>query len=351
MLENLESMEQATLVLNSLMQRFKPPFWLDNHEIVISCSVGVALYPDNGESAEELLSHADAAMYRAKQEGRNTYEFYAPEMTASAFEHVFLENALHNAVKQQELVQVYQPQVSLADGRLIGCETLVRWHHPQQGVIPPQRFIPVAEQNGTIGEIDEWMLRTACRRGRSWLDQGFDLQRISLNASGSQVQRPGFAESIFAALDETGFPYERLEIEVTETFVMQRQEVGIEQLKRLHAAGIFIAIDDFGTGYSSLSYLKNLPFNKIKLDQSFTRDINRDKDTRSIVKAIIDLAQALGKVTIAEGIETAKQAATLLQLGCDQAQGYHFGRPLSEQEFGLMLERQKDETRARRQSD
>jgi diguanylate cyclase (GGDEF)-like protein/PAS domain S-box-containing protein len=327
-LENLPSSDNVTTVLHKIMAAFKAPFSLEQREIVTTCSVGISVFPSDGETSDELLRNADVAMYRAKEEGRNTYEFYASEMTASAFEHVFLENALHAAIKKGELAQAYQPQYRLSDRRLMGCETLVRWYHPEQGAIPPQRFIPIAEQNGTIREIDFWMLRKACEAARSWSDAGRSFGRISVNASGAEVQREGFANSVFAVLEETGLPHERLEIEVTEGFLMKRPDMGVRQLQELYDEGISIAMDDFGTGFSSLSYLKQLPVNRIKLDRMFISDITTDPATLAIVKAIIELAGALGKEIVAEGVETEEQAELLNSIGCEQAQGFYFMRPV-----------------------
>jgi EAL domain-containing protein (putative c-di-GMP-specific phosphodiesterase class I) len=310
------------------MEAFRKPFELKRHQVLITCSIGVSIYPDDAHDTDELVSNADAAMYRAKDVGRNTYEFYTPEMTESALEHIFLENALHNAIPQQQFVQYYQPQYQLENGQLIGCETLIRWQHPLEGLIQPQRFIPLAEQNGTIHDIDFWMLETACQQGKIWHDRGLPIQRISVNMSGSHVQRENFAASVHEILKVTNFPKEHLEIEVTESFVMQRPEVGIWQLQKLYDDGISIAIDDFGTGYSSLSYLKKLPVSKIKLDRTFIIDITEDKDTLAIVRAITDLARALGKTIIAEGVETAEQAELLKQLGCEQVQGFYFAQPV-----------------------
>ncbi len=327
MIEDSPSVESTTNVLNKIMEAFSTPFELKRHQVLIHCSIGVSIYPEDAHDADELVSNADAAMYRAKDVGRNTYEFYTPEMTASALEHIFLEYALHNAIPQQQFVQYYQPQYQLDNLRLVGCETLIRWQHPLEGMISPLRFIPLAEQNGTIRDIDFWMLKTACQQGKIWHDAGLAIPRISVNMSGSQVQRENFAASVHEILHATNFPKDHLEIEVTESFVMQRPEVGIWQLQNLYEDGINIAIDDFGTGYSSLSYLKNLPVSKIKLDRSFITDITEDKDTLAIVRAITDLARSMGKTILAEGVETLEQAELLKELGCEQVQGFYFAKP------------------------
>jgi len=327
MIENSQAVNNTTNVLNKIVDEFRVPFELERHQVLITCSIGVSIFPEDGQSSEELIKNADAAMYRAKDEGRNTYEFYTPEMTESAQEHVYLESALINALKKNQFIQYYQPQFMLSTGSLIGCETLIRWQHPDDGMISPQRFIPIAEQNGTIRDIDFWMLRAACEQGRIWHDQGLPIQNISVNMTGSQIQRENFADTIHEILRSTKFPKENLEIEVTESFVMQRPDAGIRQLYKLYNNGIRIAIDDFGTGYSSLSYLKQLPVNKIKLDRAFINDITEDEDTLAIVRAITDLARSLGKTILAEGVETVEQAQKLRELGCEQVQGFYFGRP------------------------
>jgi EAL domain-containing protein (putative c-di-GMP-specific phosphodiesterase class I) len=276
-------------------------------------------------------------MYQAKDMGRNNYQFYSYEMTKSALEHVYLDNALHHAVSQNEFKQLYQPQYLLKNSSLVGCETLIRWLHPSLGLVTPNHFIPMAEQNGVIREIDSWMLQTACRQGRIWLDHKLPLKRISVNMAGLQIQQDSFAESIYAILEKENFPRQNLEIEVTESFLMQKPDAAIKQLQQLYEDGISIAIDDFGTGYSSLSYLKILPVNKIKLDRTFIMDIAQDKDSRAIVKAMIDLAKSLDKTIIAEGVESIEQADLLNELGCEQAQGYYFATPIEVEKMNDLL--------------
>jgi diguanylate cyclase (GGDEF)-like protein/PAS domain S-box-containing protein len=334
---NSNRIQDTINVLNKIMNAFRDPFDLERHQILITCSIGVSIFPEDGSCSDELIKNADAAMYRAKQDGRNIYEFYTPEMTESALEHVYLESALLNALKHDQFTQYYQPQYMLSSGRLIGCETLIRWKHPDDGMISPARFVPIAEQNGTIRDIDCWMLQTACEQGMEWHKKGMPLQSISVNMTGSQIQRENFADTIHNVLTSTGFPKEMLEIEVTESFVMQRPDAGIRQLYKLYNSGVSIAIDDFGTGYSSLSYLKQLPVSKIKLDRSFINDITEDRDTLAIVRAISDLAKSLGKTILAEGVETQEQAKQLKELGCEQVQGYYFGRPITAEHMTELL--------------
>lgn len=329
LLEDVGTAEHTAVAVDKLMEVFKTPFLLEMNKVYITASMGVSLYPQDGDQATELLQHADAAMHRAKDEGRNTYQFYTSDLTSAAFEHVFLENALRGALANQEFRLVYQPRVDLMSGKFTGMEALLRWHHPNQGVISPARFIPIAEQGGLIIDIGAWVLSTACAQGKAWLDQGYDIGRIAVNVAGPQIQDPGFIQQVESILKASGFPTGHLELEVTESFVMRRTEDCIQQLTTLRALGIEIAIDDFGTGYSSLSYLKQLPIDNLKIDQSFVRDIPNDPNDMAISEAVIAMGKALGMRIIAEGVETEKQAEFLREKGCAQAQGYLFSRPVS----------------------
>ncbi|MET0072049.1 MAG: EAL domain-containing protein [Candidatus Thiodiazotropha sp.] len=339
LLEDIGNAEHAAVAVDKLMEVFNAPFGLAENEVYITASMGISLYPHNGEQATELLQNADAAMYRAKDEGRNTYQFYTSELTVVAFEHVFLENALRGALENEEFRLVYQPQVDLATGEVIGMEALLRWHHPTQGIISPARFIPIAEQSGLIIDIGTWVLATACTQGKAWLDQGCDIGRIAVNVAGQQIQDHEFVRRVEAVLKASGLPAGHLVLEVTESFVMRRAEASIQQLEALRDRGIEIAIDDFGTGYSSLSYLKQLPIDKLKIDQSFVRDIPHDPNDMAISEAVIVMGKALGMHIIAEGVETDEQASFLRNKGCGQAQGYLFSKPVSAEEMGVLLRR------------
>jgi len=328
LLDNVESGENVSVVVRKIMGTFHEPFIVEQREVSLTCSIGISLYPDDGDEAGVLLRNADAAMYRAKDGGRNTYQFYAQEMTTAAFEHVFLENALRGAIREQQFALSYQPQFDLADGSLVGLEALVRWHHPQQGTILPGRFIPVAEQTGLIREIGAWVLDEACRQARRWLDAGLRFGRIAVNVSGSEIQCEDYAGQVARSLARHGLAAGHLELEVTESFVMAHTEESLRQLAALHAIGVAIAIDDFGTGYSSLAYLKSLPVDTLKVDRSFVREIPDDEDDMAIAEAIIALGHALHLDIIAEGIETAEQARFLREHGCRHGQGYFLAEPL-----------------------
>jgi diguanylate cyclase (GGDEF)-like protein/PAS domain S-box-containing protein len=328
-LEKLGSVEECSLMVQKVMQAFETPFNLNQENIHLTCTIGVSIYPHDGDSCEILLRNADTARHRAKENSRNSYQFYTPEMTTSVLEHLFIENALRAALQNEEFQLLYQPQVNMNTQKIIGLEALIRWNHPQQGRISPAMFIPIAEQNGFIREIGDWVLKTACQQARQWLDKGVDFGRVSVNISGAQIQQEHFAERVIATLEECRLEPRYIELEVTETFVMKHLMEGIEQLKRLNDLGISVSIDDFGTGYSSLSYLKSLPVNKLKIDQSFIRDIPDDQDDVAISEAIIALGRALKLRVIAEGVETQRQVEVLIDKGCDEAQGFFYSKPRS----------------------
>ena len=327
LLESINQAESAALVAEKVLQAFSRPFAFADHLVHITASMGVCAYPRDGENAATLLRNADAAMYRAKDEGRATYRFYTEELTANAFERVLLEGNLRNALERDELFLVYQPQVDIRSGRVRGVEALLRWQHPGIGTVSPAKFIPVAEDCGLIRPIGAWVLYQACKQARQWLDAGLDFGTMSVNVAGPQLQRVGFVQAVRDALTASGLPASRLELEVTENFIMHQSSNGVGQLHELRGLGTGLAIDDFGTGYSSLSYLKTLPIDKLKIDQSFVRDIPQDADDMAITRAIIAMGSSLRLSVIAEGVETREQAAFLLEHGCELAQGYLFSRP------------------------
>lgn len=327
LLEHVGDVCDVKVIVQKIMETFHEPFAVAENVVHMTCSIGISLYPDDGKHAADLLRNADTAMYRAKEEGRNTYQFYTEEMTTEAFEQMFLENALRTALNRDELQLFYQPQFEMHSGRCIGVEALVRWQHPEQGTILPGKFIPVAEKSDLIRDIGEWVLWTACSQVKEWLQAGVEFGCIAVNVSSSQIQQAGFAQHVLDVLETIGLPPTRLEIEVTETSVMHRPEQSIQQLKELEAIGVSIAIDDFGTGYSSLSYLKQLPVSKLKIDRSFIRDIPVDTNDMAISEAVIALGKTLNMAVIAEGVETSGQAEFLQAKGCSLAQGYYYAKP------------------------
>lgn len=332
-LEEIDEPEHATNVAQKLLQSFEQPFLLEGREVSVTTSLGICLYPSDGQDADTLLRNADAAMYRAKDEGRNNYQFYTEELTRDAFERVLLEAGLRRAIDNDELRLFFQPQIDLKSGTLIGLEALVRWWHPDLGMISPARFIPLAEETGFIFPLGRWVLQNACKQGAAWLKRGINFGRIAVNVAGPQIQRGGLVDEVRSALNESGLPAEYLELEVTEGFIMQQAEAAISQLEALQELGVLLSIDDFGTGYSSLSYLKRLPINKLKIDKSFVRDIPEDANDLAIAGAVIALGKSLNLMVIAEGVETQEQATHLKDIGCEAAQGYLYCRPAPSDEL------------------
>ncbi|PLX60096.1 putative bifunctional diguanylate cyclase/phosphodiesterase [Sedimenticola selenatireducens] len=340
LLEDIGKPENAGIAAQKLAAVFAEPFQLEQQAIRITASLGICICPQDGNDSATLLRNADSAMYRAKEEGRNTYQFYTEELTRNAFERVSLENNLRQAIEKEQLRLLYQPQFELQSGRIIGLEALIRWVHPELGTISPARFIPLAEESGLIHPIGEWVLRTACRQGRQWQQQGIDFGRIAVNIAGPQLQRGNLVNEVIAVLDETQLPTDRLELEVTEGFIMQQAESAITQLQALRELGLTLSIDDFGTGYSSLSYLKQLPINKLKIDQSFVRDIPHDRNDMAIADAIIAMGKSLGLRVIAEGVETEAQAEFLKQAGCQEGQGYLYSKPITAEAVEALITEQ-----------
>lgn len=337
LLENIGEPTHIAIIAENLVNAINKPIMVNEHEILVSASLGIAIYPRDGQSSASLLSNADAAMYRAKEAGRNTYQFYTEELTRNAFERVLLENNLRKSVKNNELVLHYQPQIDMQSQSIVGIEALVRWQHPDLGMITPGRFIPLAEETDLIITIGNWVLTHACCQAKAWLDDNLEFGRIAINIAGAQIQRGGLLNEVKMALAESQLPPSRLELEVTESFIMTQAEFAINQLEALRQLGITLSIDDFGTGYSSLSYLKQLPVHKLKIDQSFIKDIPTDNNDMAISDAIISMGRSLGLVVIAEGVETQEQFTFLKQHGCDEAQGYLFSHPLDTQEMAKFM--------------
>jgi len=340
--EEILHAEEVAHLAGKIITEIAQPVSLDGKEVVISASIGIAVYPDDADSAEGLTKSADAAMYRAKERGRNRYEFYTPEITALALERLSLENGLRRALSHEELELYYQPQMEVATGRITGVEALLRWRHPVEGLILPERFIRVAEESGLITVIGDWVIRQALKQRRRWLDQGLPPLRIAINVSVGQIVHDHLPETMQAALRESGIqPGDaRIELEITES-VMQTMEQSAGVLRRLRALGIRIAIDDFGTGYSSLSLLKHLPIDTLKIDRLFVRNVPDDTDSRAIAAAMISMAHTLGLHVVAEGVETEGQFAFLRERGCDEAQGHLLGAAAPAEVITRMLEKYK----------
>ncbi|CAE6691797.1 sensor domain-containing protein [Paraburkholderia haematera] len=314
------------------------PVWLDGTELYVGCSMGASLFPQDGEDAETLMKKADLAMYRAKDMGRNTFQFYQPEMNASAGARLNLERRLRRALRDNEFLLHYQPQVDIGSGQIVGTEALVRWRDPEVGLVLPSVFIPVAEESGLIGPLSEWVLREACRQNKAWQDEGLPPARVSVNLSARVFQQRDIAKLVMQVLAETGLEPQYLELELTESTIMRNAEEAVSMLNELHALGIGLAIDDFGTGYSSLSYLKRFPVDRLKIDRSFVSDIGVSGDDETITSAIIALAHSLKLQVIAEGVETSAQLDFLKERACDEMQGFYFAKPLSTDAISALLQ-------------
>ncbi|KZE47781.1 PAS domain S-box protein [Brevibacillus parabrevis] len=335
LLGQLADREEAAALANQIMEALQRPFILQDHSFNVSCSIGIALYPEDGDNADDLLKRADTALYTVKSRGKNGYDFFDPTMEAKSLERILMENELRKAIEQEQFQIYYQPKIDIATDTLTGMEALVRWVHPELGVIPPNRFIPIAEETGMIIALGEWILRQACRQNKIWHDQGY-LLKVSVNLSARQIYQKDLVEMIKQILAETELAAEWLELEITESIFVKMEEA-TAVLQQIRDIGIHISIDDFGTGYSSFSYIKSLPVDTIKIDASFIRDIHHNQESQAIVKAIVTIAQSLNMNVIAEGIELNDQAAALQQNGCDHGQGYLFSRPLATDDFERYL--------------
>ena len=338
LLEDLAHPQDAARLADEIISTLSEPCRLSNGaEVRIGVSVGISLYPDNGQTAVDLLQQADAALYRAKAEGRGCFKYFSDELTQAARERIELGSRLRRAIGENRLRVHYQPQVDIASGRIVGAEALVRWQDPEHGLVPPGRFIPVAEETGLIGEIGAWVLREACRQGRAWLDAGVPPLKLAVNLSPHQFRHNDISATVAEVLRETGYPADWLELELTESALMEREEAAVEMLDRLRTLGIRLAIDDFGTGYSSLAYLKSFPLDVLKIDKSFVDDIPFHQDDMEIAAAIVAMGHTLGFKVLAEGVETAEQLAFLQGKGCDLYQGYLTSPPLPPEAFAKLV--------------
>lgn len=309
----------------------------ENNVFKITVSIGIAVYPRDGRDTATLLKNADIAMYRAKELGENRYEFYSPNLSEKAREQISMENLIMKAIDNDEFILYYQPQFNIITRECTGIEALIRWNSPQLGMTPPGKFIPFAEQNSLIMEIDKWVLKTVCKQCRVWEDLNIRSKRVAINISSKQFENTKFLSFVKKILEETSAEARWLEFEITEGSLMQNPDQAIETLTQLRELGIKIALDDFGTGYSSLGYLSKFPIDKIKIDKTFIKDIPENKEDTAIVKTIIDLCKNIGSLAIAEGVETEKQLQVLSNYGCDEVQGYLFGRPVPLEEVEKVL--------------
>jgi len=339
LLENVRDGQDAATVAEKIIQALEKVLVVGNYPLHISASIGISLYPQDGKDAETLMKHADAAMYKAKESGRNAFHFYEQGITERAMRRIQLESRLHNAFDQGALEVFYQPVVGLDNRRICGAEALLRWHDPQEGAIPPDHFIPLAEDTGLIIPMGEWVIREVCLALKRWEQQGVQLDGFAMhiNLSGKQLLQKELPRRLANLFAETGVSPDCITLELTESSIMESEAVGLDILTALRTIGVSIAIDDFGTGHSSLSRLKLLPISELKIDRSFVRDIAEDKDDAAIVQAILALSASLNLQVIAEGVEHVGQETFLLQHGCLRAQGYYYARPMPEHELLPLL--------------
>jgi len=333
MLPNISDSHVLDTIALELLSTVAAPYLIDDNEIEVTTSIGISVYPEHGEEGNTLIKHADAAMYHAKKNGRNNYQFFTQEMNRHAMERMAIEKKLRYALERNEFSLHYQPQVDLQSGQIIGAESLLRWNNPESGMISPGVFIPIAEANGLIVSIGEWVLYEACRQNQAWRDLGFPEISMAVNLSAVQFRQKNLGEVIVGALHQSGLHPSGLELEITEGTVMQDTEAAISLLRVFKDFGVNLSMDDFGTGYSSLSYLKRFPINKLKIDQSFVRDATIDMDDAAIASTIISMGRNLKLKVIAEGVETADQLTFLKEQGCDEMQGYYFSRPVPADKF------------------
>ena len=331
--ENLSGPQQAAQVADKVLGWLSEPLQLEKREISVSGSIGISIYPNDGDNATTLMKNADTAMYKAKRHGGNGYQFYTPELTEDALRFFALEAALRRAIDGGQLLLHYQPQLDLETGQLVGAEALIRWNHPERGLIGPNDFIPLAEETGLIVAVGAWVLQQACQQLVAWRQAGLRLDEISVNLSPRQIASKNLIHTVSSVIGQSGIRPEMLKLEITETGLMSHAEQAEEFLKRLKALGVSLSIDDFGTGYSSMSYLKHFPVDELKIDRSFIRDLPDDRDDAAITLAIIALGHSLRLDIVAEGVETTAQQEFLKQLHCNRAQGYLYGRPVDADQF------------------
>jgi diguanylate cyclase (GGDEF)-like protein len=338
-LQELGDRSDAALVAQKVLKTIAEPVEVAEHKLYVTASIGITIFPEDGQDAEALLKNADNAMYRAKSQGRNMFQMATQELNRSTEERMTLESGLHRALEEQQFVLHYQPQVDVRGNRIVGMEALLRWQHPERGLIAPGGFIPVAEERGLIVEIGEWVLRTACAEAVRLRDAGFPQLRVAVNLSARQFREAALVEMVRSALAQSGLDARCLELEITESVAMENVGLTLQVLTALRALGIAIAIDDFGTGHSSLSYLKRFPIDTLKIDRSFVEDLPDRFEDAAIVRSVIQLADGLNLRVVAEGVETKEQLDFLREHNCPVMQGYYFSWPVESGEFEKLLRR------------
>jgi len=328
LLPHVRSRDNAAFIAQKIITSLKQPFHIDGHEIYSGMSVGIAVYPDDGDNLETLVKHADLAMYHAKDNGRNDFRFFTHDLQHSLTGRLAMENDMRHAIARGEFEMYYQPQVDIKSQRIRGMEALIRWHHPERGMVAPNDFIPIAEECGLIAPISEWVLDAACKQAQSWREANLAPIFLGVNLSARQIEHPHFVDKFLRAMKDNGIEGQGIEIEITESTLMRDMEGAIEKLRRLADQGVEISIDDFGTGYSSLSYLRKLPVHTLKIDRSFIQDLVIPSNGDTIVAGITAMAKGLHLNVVAEGVETRAQLDYLKSIGCDAYQGYLFSRPV-----------------------
>jgi diguanylate cyclase (GGDEF)-like protein len=336
-LTGVEDVMDAAVAAERFMDAMIAELVIQGRSLSVSCSMGISIFPEHGADSETLIKNADAAMYSAKESGRNNFRFFTEDMNAQAVERLTLEHGLRGALEKKELFLVYQPQMDMATGRITGLEALLRWQHPELGLVPPDKFIQIAENSGLIIPIGEWVLRTACSQARKWQDEGLTTVSIAVNVSAVEFRKESFCPLIRKVLHETGLAPQCLQLELTESLLLSNADVTSSVLQELTVMGLTLAIDDFGTGYSNFSYLRQFPIGKLKIDSSFIRDVAQNSDAAAIATAIISMAKSLNLKVIAEGVEDEAQMSFLRAHQCDEIQGYYFSKPLAVDEVFAKL--------------
>jgi diguanylate cyclase len=336
-LEGVDSLDLVVRVVRFLIDIISREHEIEGHQVFLTCSVGISIFPYDGDDADTLIKNADAAMYDAKQRGRNSFQFYTKDINSQTYRQLILENELVKALSREEFELYYQPQVDLDTGRVVGAEALIRWHHPEKGIQAPANFIPIAEETGLIEGLGRWVLQQVCRDLQRLSTSGIELPRIAINLSARQFRQTDLVDQYRAVIQEMGIDPARIELELTESTIMRDIDIAVGMFQQLHTLGVRLAIDDFGTGYSSLNNLKHFPIDTLKVDRSFVRDIPADKDDAAIVTAIVAMAKSLQLEVVAEGVESSEQLEFLRRLGCEIVQGYYFSKPLPFDEFCQLL--------------